>query len=154
MRLVLQILREKKLYAKLSKCEFWMKEVKFLGHVVSQKGISVDPNKVEAILNWERPMTVTKIRSFLGLAGYYRRFVKDFSQIALPLTKLTRKDASFEWMPECEQSFQDIKERLTMAPMLTLLDPHGLFEVYCDASKKGLGCVLMQNKNVMHIDAY
>ena len=99
---MLQILREKKLYAKLSKCEFWMKEVKFLGHVVSQGGISVDSSKVEAMLNWERLTTVTKVRSFLDLARYYRRFVKNFPQIALPLMKLTRKNAPFEWTPESE----------------------------------------------------
>ena len=143
LRLVLQILREKKLYAKLSKCKFWMKEVKFLSHVVSQGGISVDPNKVEVVLNWERPAIVTEVRSFLGLARYYRRFVKNFSQIALPLTKLTRKNAPFEWTPECEQSFQDLKEKLTTAPVLTLPNPHGPFEVYRDASKKGFGRMLM-----------
>ena len=102
-RMVLQILREKKLYAKLPKYEFWMNEVKFLRHVVSQGGISVDPSKVEAILNWERPTTVTEVRSFLGLAGYYRRFVKNLSQIALFLTKLTRKIAPFEWTLDYEQ---------------------------------------------------
>ena len=101
-RLVLQTLRGKKLYAKLSKCEFWMKEVKLLGHVVSHGGISIDPSKVEAMLNWERPTTVTEVRSFLGLAGHYKRFVKHFSQIALLLTKLTRKNAPFKWTPECE----------------------------------------------------
>ena len=143
LRLVLQILRERKLYAKLSKCEFWMKEVKFLGHVVSQGGISVAPSKVKAVLNWEQPTTVTEVRSFLGLAEYYRWFIKNFSQIALPLTKLTKKYAPFEWMPKCERSFQELKEKLTTAPVLTLPDPHGLLEVYCDASKKGLGCVLM-----------
>ncbi|XP_057734358.1 uncharacterized mitochondrial protein AtMg00860-like [Arachis stenosperma] len=104
LRTVLQILKEKKLYAKLSKCEFWKKEVKFLGHVVSKQGIEVDPSKVEAVTNWGRPTSVTEIRSFMGLAGYYRRFIKGFSQIALPLTKLTRKDAPFIWTPECEES--------------------------------------------------
>ena len=95
LRTVLQILRDGKLYAKLSKCEFWKSEVKFLGHVVSKQGIAVDPAKVEAVMNWERPTSVTEIRSFLGLAGYYRRFIKGFSQLALPLTKLTRKDTPF-----------------------------------------------------------
>ena len=128
---------------------FWMREVKFLGHVVSHGGISIDSRKVGAILNWEQPTTITEVRSFLGLAGYYRRFVKDFSQIALHLTKLNRKNAPFEWMPECEQSFQDLKKRLMTAPVLTLPDSHGSFVVYCDASKKRLGCVLMQNKNVV-----
>ena len=126
-----------------------MKEVKFLGHVVSQGGISVDPSKVEVVLNWERPTTITEVRSFLGLAGYYRWFVKNFSQIALPLTRLTRKNAPFEWTPECKRSFQELKEKLTTAPVLILPNPHGPFEVYCDAFRKGLGCVLMQNRNVV-----
>ena len=95
LRMILSVLREKKLYAKLSKCEFWLPEVKFLGHVISHHGVAVDSNKVEAVLEWKRPESVTEIRSFLGLAGYYRRFIKDFSKIALPLTKLTRKNQAF-----------------------------------------------------------
>ena len=113
LKVVLGILREKRLYAKLSKCEFWMEEVKFLEHVVSRRGIAMDPNKIEATMNWERPTSVTEIRSFLDLAGYYRRFIKGFSQISLPLTKLTRKNAPFVWTIECEKSFLDLKERLT-----------------------------------------
>ncbi|XP_072066812.1 uncharacterized protein [Arachis hypogaea] len=100
---------ERKLYAKLSKCEFWKEEVKFLCHVVSKGGIAVDPSKVEAVMEWERPTTVTKVRSFLGLAGYYRRFIEGFSRIALPMTKLTRKDVPFVWTSECEESFQTLK---------------------------------------------
>ena len=146
---MLQILRDRKLYAKLSKCEFWKSEVKFLGHVVSKQGIAVDPAKVEAVMNWERPTSVTEIRSFLGLAGYYRRFIKGFSQLALPLTKLTRKDTPFIWTPECEENFQALKHKLTTAPVLVLPEPNELFEVYCDASLKGLGCVLMQHQNVV-----
>ncbi|XP_057760830.1 uncharacterized protein LOC130981242 [Arachis stenosperma] len=149
LRTVLQILRDRKLYAKLSKCEFWKSEVKFLGHVVSKQGIAVDPAKVEAVMNWERPTSVSEIRSFLGLAGYYRRFIKGFSQLALPLTKLTRKDTPFIWTPECEESFQALKHRLTTAPVLVLPEPSEPFEVYCDASLKGLGCVLMQYQNVV-----
>ena len=95
LRVVLGILKEKQLFAKLSKCEFWLDEVKFLGHVIGQNGVAVDPSKVEAVLNWERPTTVTEIRSFLGLAGYYRRFIEGFSEIAMPLSKLTRKDVPF-----------------------------------------------------------
>ena len=149
LRSVLQIMRERKLYAKLSKCEFWMKEVKFLGHVVSQRGISIDPSKVEAALNWEQPTIVTEVKSFLDLAKYYRQFVKNFSQITLPLMKLTRKNIQFEWTPKYGQSFQELKEKLTIVPVLTLPDPHGQFEVYCDAFRKGLGCVLMQSRNVV-----
>ncbi len=95
LRIVLQTLREKQLYAKLSKCEFWLKEISFLGHVVSAEGIKVDPSKIEAILNWKPPRNITEIHSFLGLAGYYRRFVKGFSMLASPLTKLLRKDVKF-----------------------------------------------------------
>ncbi|XP_016168704.1 uncharacterized protein LOC107611269 [Arachis ipaensis] len=141
--IMLQILKERKLYAKLTKCEFWKSEVKFLGHVVSKQGIAVDPAKVEAVMNWERPTSVTKIRSFLGLVGYYQRFIKGFSQLALPLTKPTRKDAPFVWTPECEGSFQALKQRLTTAPVLVFPELSESFEVYCDASLKGLGCVLM-----------
>ncbi|NBK83605.1 RNA-directed DNA polymerase, partial [Listeria monocytogenes] len=108
LRLVLQKLREYKLYAKLKKCEFWLEEVAFLGHVVSSRGISVDPAKIEAIQSWEQPKSVTEVRSFLGLAGYYRRFVEGFSRIATPLTQLTRKDTKFSWSEECEKSFQEL----------------------------------------------
>ena len=97
LRIILQTLREHRLYAKLSKCLFWLDSVAFLGHIVSAEGISVDPQKVEAILNWKPPTSVTKIRSFLGLAGYYRKFVEGFSKIATPLTRLTRKEEPFLW---------------------------------------------------------
>ncbi|KAL4329720.1 hypothetical protein AHAS_Ahas13G0328300 [Arachis hypogaea] len=150
LRIVLQILKEQKLYAKLSKYEFWKEEVKFLGHVVSKGGIAVDPSsKVEAVMEWKRPMTMTEVRSFLGLAGYYRRFIEGFSRITLPMTKLTRKEVPFVWTSECEESFQTLKQRLTSAPVLILPEPHEPFEVYCDASLKGLGCVLMQHRNVV-----
>ena len=91
LRMVLQILRDKKLYAKLKKCEFWLNQVVFLGHVISRDGITVDPSKIEAIVNWDVPTNVSVVRNFLGLAGYYRRFVEGFSRISTPLTRLTRK---------------------------------------------------------------
>ncbi|XP_016195802.1 uncharacterized protein LOC107636841 [Arachis ipaensis] len=100
-------------------------------------------------MEWERPTTVTEVRSFLGLAGYYWRFIEGFFQIALPMTKLTRKEAPFIWTSECEESFQTLKQRLTSAPVLILPEPHEPFEVYCDASLKGLDCVLMQYQNVV-----
>ena len=109
LRLVLGILREKQLYAKLSKCEFWMDEMQFLDHVISAQGMVVDPAKVEAMVKWENPMSTTEIKSFMGLAGYYRRFIEGFSKIVAPLTQLTRKDQPFTWMDKCEESFQDLK---------------------------------------------
>ena len=121
LRIVLQILREHRLYAKLSKCQFWLDSVAFLGHIVSAEGVSVDQQKVEAILNWKPPTSVTEIRSFLGLAGYYRKFVEGFSKIAAPLTRLTRKEEPFLWSEACQQSFDELKRRLTSAPVLTLL---------------------------------
>ncbi|CAL8084915.1 unnamed protein product [Prunus armeniaca] len=145
LRLVLRTLRRKQLYAKFSKCQFWLDRVVFLEHVISAEGIYVDPQIVEAIVNWVQPMSVTEVRSFLGLAGYYRRFVEGFSSIAAPLTRLTKKDVKYEWMEECEQSFQELKKWLTTAPVLALLDNSGNFVIYSYASLQGLGCVLMQH---------
>ncbi|KAL0561145.1 hypothetical protein IC582_001565 [Cucumis melo] len=149
LRMVLQTLRDNKLYAKFSKCEFWLKQVSFLGHVVSKAGVSVDPAKIEAVTGWTRPSTVSEVRSFLGLAGYYRRFVENFSRIATPLTQLTRKGAPFIWSKACEDSFQNLKQKLVTAPVLTVPDGSGSFVIYSDASKKGLGCVLMQQGKVV-----
>jgi hypothetical protein len=109
-RLVLQKLRDHKLYAKLSKCEFWLKQVAFIGHVISKGGISVDPSKVQDVLSWKAPTTVSDIQSFLGLAGYYRRFIEGFLKISKPMTELLEKDKQFEWTPTCEASFQELKK--------------------------------------------
>jgi hypothetical protein len=117
---VLDILREEKLFAKLKKCEFWLKKVSFLGHVISGEGIEVDPSKIEAVVNWEKPTNVHEICSFLGLAGYYRRFVEGFSVLSGPLTALTKKNARYVWSDKCEESFQELKRRLVSAPILTL----------------------------------
>ncbi|GJR12367.1 putative reverse transcriptase domain-containing protein [Tanacetum coccineum] len=149
LRIVLEILRQKKLYAKFSKCEFWLQQVAFLGHIVSADGIIMDPSKVEAITKWPRPTTVTEVRSFLGLAGYYRRFVEGFSRLALPLTQLMRKGEKFVWTDERQESFEELKRRLVSAPILTLPSGSGGFQIYSDASKKGLGCVLMQHGKVL-----
>ncbi|KAL0536993.1 hypothetical protein IC582_025965 [Cucumis melo] len=123
--------------------------VSFLGHVVSKAGVSVDPAKIEAVTSWPRPSTVSEVRSFLGLAGYYRRFVENFSRKATPLTHLTRKGTPFVWSNACEDSFQNLKQKLVIAPVLTVPDGSGSFVIYSDASKKGLGCVLMQQGKVV-----
>ncbi|KAL0537684.1 hypothetical protein IC582_026668 [Cucumis melo] len=149
LRMVLQTLRDNKLYAKFSKCEFWLKQVSFLGHVVSKTGVSVDPAKIEVVTSWTRPSTVSEVCSFLGLACYYRRFVENFSRIATPLTQLTRKGAPFVWSKACNDSFQNLKQKLVTAPVLTVPDGSGSFMIYSDASKKGLGCVLMQQGKVV-----
>ena len=148
-RTVMRILKQNQLYAKFKKCEFWLEKVIFLGHVVSENGISVDPTKVEAVSNWPRPTNVSEIRSFLGLAGYYRRFVEGFSKLASPLTHLTRKNVKFQWNDNCEKSFEELKHRLITAPILSIPSGSGGFVVYSDASKNGLGCVLMQNGKVI-----
>ncbi|WVZ97748.1 hypothetical protein U9M48_043262 [Paspalum notatum var. saurae] len=149
LRIVLSHLREHKLYAKFSKCAFWLKEVAFLGHILSVKGLAVDPSKVKDVLNWKQPQTVTEIRSFLGLAGYYRRFIKDFSRISKPMTALTQKNAKFAWSPKCEEAFGTLKKLLTSAPVLAQPDITKPFDVYCDTSGSGLGCVLMQEARVI-----
>ena len=108
--MVLEKLREHRLYAKFSKCEFWLKEVGFLGHVISGEGIAVDPTKVDTVTDWKAPTTIGEIRSFLGLAGYYRRFIENFSKIAKPMTELLKKDTKFNWTEDCEASFQELKK--------------------------------------------
>jgi hypothetical protein len=147
LRLVLEKLKSNQLYAKFSKCEFWLTEVAFLGHVISVGGVSVDPSKVKDVLNWMPLMNVSEIQSFPGLAGYYRRFIHDFSKIAKPMTKLLEKNKDFEWTGECQASFQELKKRLTSTPVLVLLDLTKKFDIYCDTSHQGLGCVLMPYMN-------
>ncbi|KAJ9567011.1 hypothetical protein OSB04_002977 [Centaurea solstitialis] len=149
LRSILELLKAEELYAKFSKCEFWIREVHFLGHVVNKEGIHVDPAKIEAIKKWEAPKTPTEIRQFLGLAGYYRRFIANFSKIAQPLTALTQKDKKFIWGEKQEEAFQVLKHKLCNAPILALPEGTDNFVVYCDASHQGLGCVLMQNEKVI-----
>jgi hypothetical protein len=143
LRLIMEKLREHKMYAKFSKCEFWLNKVGFLGHIVSAEGVAVDPSKVASVTEWESPKNAGDIRSFLGLAGYYRRFIENFSKIAKPMTELLKKDKKFEWTDTCETSFQELKKRLVSAPVLCLPDIQKDFQVYCDASRQGLGSVLM-----------
>jgi hypothetical protein len=149
LRIVLERLRQNQLYAKFSKCEFWLEKVAFLGHVLTAEGVAVDPEKIEAVLEWQQPKSVTDIRSFLGLAGYYRRFIENFSKIAKPMTELLKNNVPFVWSPKCEASFQELKSLLTTTPVLTLPDIRKDFVVYCDASRPGLGCVLMQDGKVV-----
>jgi hypothetical protein len=145
LRLVLQKLRDHKLYAKLSKCEFWLKQVAFLGHIISRWGISVDPSKVQDVLSWKTPTSVSDIQSFLGLAGYYRRFIEGFSRKSKPMTELLEKDKEFKWTSACESSFQELKKHLTTTPVLVMPDMEKSFSIYCDVLGQGLGCVLMQD---------
>ena len=144
LRIVLQILREKQLFAKLSKCDFLFKEVSFLGHIVSAEGIRVDLVKIKAIVSWKPSRNVIEVRSFFGLVGYYRRFVKGFSVIASTLTKLLRKWVKFEWV-----KFDQLKKILVEAPVLTQPTPGREYFMYSDASRIGLGCVLMQDGKVV-----
>nr|AAX96626.1 retrotransposon protein, putative, Ty3-gypsy sub-class [Oryza sativa Japonica Group]ABA92968.1 retrotransposon protein, putative, Ty3-gypsy subclass [Oryza sativa Japonica Group] len=136
LRLALEKLREHQLYAKLSKCEFWLPEVKFLGHVISVGGVAMDPSNVESVLNWKQPKMVLEIRSFLGLAGYYRRFIENFSKIGRPMTRLLQKDVKYKWTEECEQSFQELKKRLVTVPVLVLPDPRKDGKVVAYASRQ------------------
>ncbi|GJV39807.1 putative reverse transcriptase domain-containing protein, partial [Tanacetum coccineum] len=140
---------KEELYAKFSKCEFWLQEVQFLGHVVNQNGIHIDPSKIEMVKNWKAPTTPSEIQSFLGLVGYYRRFIVNFSKIAKPLTSLTQKNKKYEWGMEQEEAFQTLKDNLCNAPILSLPDGIKDFVVYCDASNQGLSCVLMQRGKVI-----
>jgi hypothetical protein len=142
--IVLTRLREHQLYAKFSKCAFWLEEIQFLGHVLSANGIAVDPSKVKDILEWKPPTTVHQVRSFLGLAGYYRRFIPDFSKIVKPITSLLKNDTKFNWSSRCNEAFEQLKVLLTTAPVLAQPDIEKPFDVYYDASGSGLRCVLMQ----------
>ena len=149
LRVVLEALRKEQLYAKLSKCEFWLNEVSFPGHIVSKEGIRVDPKKIEVVVEWKPPRNVIEIRSFLGLEGYYRRFVKGFSMIAAPITRLLHKNLKFEWSEKCKRSFEKLKAFLTEAPVLTQSTCGKEYVIFSDASLNGLGCVLMQEGKVV-----
>ncbi|GJY33531.1 putative reverse transcriptase domain-containing protein [Tanacetum coccineum] len=149
LKAILELLKKEKLYAKFSKCEFWIPKVQFLGHVIDSRGIHVDPAKIESIKDWASPKTPTEIRQFLGLAGYYRRFIEGFSKIAKSMTKLTQKGIKFDWGEKEENAFQLIKQKLCSAPILALPEGSEDFVVYCDASHKGLGAVLMQREKVI-----
>jgi hypothetical protein len=137
------------LYGKLSKCSFYQSRIHYLGHVISGEGIAVDPAKVEAIMEWPAPTNVSEVRSFMGLAGYYRQFVEGFSKIANPITELQKKNKKFEWKEKGAEAFRRLKELLTTAPILKVPDMDADFLVCTDASKEGLGGVLMQDGGVI-----
>ncbi|GJT16098.1 putative reverse transcriptase domain-containing protein, partial [Tanacetum coccineum] len=149
LKLILELLKKEQLYAKFSKCEFWIPKVQFLGHVIDSQGIHVDPAKIESVKDWASPKSAMEIHQFLGLAGYYRRFIEGFSKIAKPMTKLTQKKVKFDWGDKAETAFQLIKHKLCSAPILALPEGNEDFIVYCDASIKGLGAVLMQREKVI-----
>jgi hypothetical protein len=135
LRLVLGKLRTNQLCAKFCKCKFWLTQVAFLGHVISVRGVLVDPGKVRDVLNWKLPIAISKIRSFLGLVGYYRRFIQDFSKVAKPRTRLLEKGKVFKWTQDCQDSFEELKKCLTTAPVLVLPDLSKKFDIYCDPSR-------------------
>jgi hypothetical protein len=146
---VLQRLQDCQLYAKLSKCEFWISEVLFLGHIINQEGLAVGPKKATAILDWKAPKDAREIKSFIGMVGYYRHFIKGFSKIARPMIALLAKKVEFKWTLACQKSFETLKEKLTKTPILILPDVHRSFSVYCDASYTRLGYVLMEEGRVV-----
>ena len=137
------------MYAKLSKCELWLNEVSFLGHIVSKEGIRVDPRKIEVVVEWKPPRIVTEVRSFLGLAGYYRRFFKGFSMVATPMMRLLQKNVKYEWSEKCQRSFEKLKAFLIEPPVLTQPTCSKEYVIYSDTSLNGLGCVLMQEGKVV-----
>jgi hypothetical protein len=149
LRLVLQVLREHRLYSKLSKCSFYQKKIHYLEHIISEQGIVVDPEKIEAIRGWQTPRNVSNVRYFMGLAGYYRRSIVGFSKISHPITYFPKKGTKFERTLKCEKNFNLLKELLTSAPMLKIANPNESFVVCIDACKEGLGGVLKQNGHVI-----
>jgi hypothetical protein len=133
------------LYAKLSKCSFYQKQIHYLGHIISKDGIAVDIEKIESIREWSAPKNVTEVRSFMGIAGHYRRFIEGFSKIAHPITSLQKKGLKFQWTLNCENNFHDLKQLLKSAPILRIADPNEDFIVCTNACKEGHGEVLSQN---------
>nr|GFA87057.1 putative reverse transcriptase domain-containing protein [Tanacetum cinerariifolium] len=149
LKTILNLLKDEKLYVKFSKCDFWLNFVQFLRHVIDSSGIHVDPAKIQAIKSWAAPTTPTEVRQFLGLAGYYRRFIKEFSLIAKPLSKLTQKNKPFVWGNNEEEAFQTLKRKVCSAPILSLPEGSEDIVVYCNASLRGFGAVLMQREKVI-----
>jgi hypothetical protein len=149
LRLVLQVLREYHLYAKISKCDFFQKKVHYLGHVISKEGVAVDPDKIRSNMEWPTPKDVSNITSFMGLARYYRRFIKGFSKIGCPITALQKKGIKFIWTSKCEERFQELKYLMTHAPVLNIVELDNDFLVCTYACNEGLGGVLIQEGRVI-----
>ena len=145
LKAVLGALRKQKLYVKLSKCLFAQPDVEFLGHIISQKGVGTDPKKTDSISKWPLPKNISELRSFLGLANYYHRFIKDFAKIAAPLNDLLKKDVTYEWDNNCEKAFTELKNKLISAPVLSIPDQSKPFTLHCDASDLAIGAVLSQD---------
>jgi hypothetical protein len=154
LRIVLQTLRKHKLYAKFDKCDFYQKEIQYLGHVISAEGIVVDPEKIKSIMEWLVPKDVADIRSFMGITRYYHRFIEGFSKIAYPITSLQKKGTKFNWSEKCQDSFNKLKELLTTAPILKVADPDKDFTICVDASKEGLGGVLTQEGHIICYESW
>jgi hypothetical protein len=138
LKLVLQVLREHQLYSKLSKCDFFQKQVHYLGHVIFEEGVAFGPDKIKSIMDWPTPKDVSDIKSFMGLAGYYRRFIRGFSKIGFPIMPLQKNKVKFIWTSECEEVFQEMKYLLTNAHVLKIADPNKDFLVCTNSCKEGL----------------
>jgi len=149
---VLVVLEEHQFYAKKSKCTFGKEEVEYLRHIISKEGVKVDPNKIKAIREWPKPVNISKLRGFLGLTGYYRRFIKNYAHVTAPLTNLLKKN-SFQWNDEAEKCFEDLKEVMFNAPVLATPNFSKPFVIECDASSFGIGAVLMQNGHTIRFES-
>ena len=149
LRIVLQALRKHKLYAKFDKCDFYKKKIQYLGHFISAEGSFVDPKKIKSIMEWSVPKDVADIHSIMGITGYYHRFIEGFSKIAYPITSLRKKGTKFNWSQKCQENFNKLKELLTSMPILKVVDLDKDFRVCVDASKEGLGGVLIQEGHVI-----
>ncbi|GJW61206.1 putative reverse transcriptase domain-containing protein [Tanacetum coccineum] len=149
LKVILELLKKEQLYAKFSKRDVWLESMKFLGYVIDRNGVYVDPAKIEAIRNWAAPTMPTEVRQFLGLAGYYQRFIKGFSLISKPLTKLTQKNKKYVLRKEEEEAFKLLKQKLCCALILALPEGTEDFVVYYDASLKGFGVMLMQREKII-----
>lgn len=150
---VLQVLRGHQVYTKYSKCDFFKEKVQYLGHFIIKDGIVVDPEKIRTIMEWPIPKDVANIISFMGLAGYYRRFVEGFSSVTYPITSLQNKGKVFQWTPDCQRSFDYLKHFLTTTPILSIADPNKDYVFYTDSSKEGVGGVLIQEGRVVSYES-